>query len=158
MPTKPPKLPDKLSDLLDLAVKDALRLSRGPRPITLNMCEWVRASNPRTKSRCQACLAGSVMLARLGARRDQSASSEDYPAEIGNKLDAINCLRGGFVTTAWYWLENTGIDCARDANAEHGMKAAALAIMADYSADRDGGRAKWSTYRKAARMLRAVGL
>ena len=95
-------LPDKPSELLELAIGDVLEVEKMP-GWELNMRGWIWR---RWDGSCSACLAGAVMLRRLGVvpQEDHYPSPNDEPTRIGNKLHALNFLRKGDMDTAGYLL------------------------------------------------------
>jgi hypothetical protein len=152
MPRKKPiALPDKLSDLIDLAVKDARACARSPR-FKLNMQRWVEPAR-RRGGPCRVCMAGSVLVQSLSFSPRHYWTDAHADATDG-KIFAINDVREGKIQIALNHLKAPALTTNQALSAG---RAAAL-ITDDYSGDRDGGRAKWATYLKAARMLREVGL
>ncbi len=57
---------------------------------------------------CTVCLAGAVMMNRLELPTDDDSGSEltpdDYDDDVGNRLEALNCLRSGDIKGAWCYL------------------------------------------------------
>jgi hypothetical protein len=153
MPRKKPiALPDRLSDLIELAVKDARACEADPR-FKLYMQQWVAPAKRRGEP-CQVCMAGSVLVQSLGfsPRREWTDAEPDDATD--NKIFAVNDVRVGEIQAALYTLHAQAPTTGQALAARR----AATLIGDDYSSGRDGGRAKWSTYLKAARMLREVGL
>lgn len=146
MPTKSKKLsvnlPDKLSDLLELAVKDAQAVKA--KGYTLNMGYWKRYE--RGKS-CSVCMAGAVLVQRGKVPKSKDLAGRDkvnayVDPIVMKKLDLINDMRTG---------ETTNLDT--------GAAPAMMLIRTEYYRGVNGlDRAKWSTYRKAVKMLREAGL
>jgi hypothetical protein len=92
MSNPPNKLPDKLWQLLELAIQSAKDLN--PANYQLDMSTWYHASaNPAF--RCHVCLAGAVMVCKLGVVTNGSVRPEEFDDETRDKLRAIDCLRGG---------------------------------------------------------------
>lgn len=58
------KLPDKLSDLLELAVNDAMSLENSNNYV-LNMLDWHSPYVETTGTKCNVCMAGAVMACTL---------------------------------------------------------------------------------------------
>jgi ribosomal protein S27AE len=96
------KLPDKLSELLYIALEDLEKIEADPR-YKINMDLWHRPNG-----KCSVCAAGSVMAVRLGAHTDDMLEPSDFEKETENKLYAINYLREGRVADAYYMLH--GVD------------------------------------------------
>ena len=95
---------------------------------------------------------------RLSPRRGNvigPSSAANY--EDRGRLFAINSMREGDFRYA-YCTDMGKFDATFTASQNDAMLAASKLIKADFDYDRDGGRAKWRTYLKAAKMLEAVGL
>ena len=90
-------LPDKLSDLLELAVNDVEKVRVNPK-FKLFMNVWYRPS--LDKEICYVCMSGAVMAMSLGACREKELYPDDFPDEIETKLETINCMRSGKYTQA----------------------------------------------------------
>mgnify|MGYP003704073883 FL=1 len=89
-------LPDKMSDLLELAIKDAQSLD--PNVYILHMDMWHHPD--LDTNTCYVCLAGAVMAKELGDKPSQSIIPSDHTTVVTEKLTAINKLRVGDVYTA----------------------------------------------------------
>jgi len=86
------RLPDKMSDLLEVALKDLRRAERHPL-FTVDMGVWIQ---PRAV-RCAVCLAGAALKFELDIKSiDQVISGND----AGRKALALNSLRTGSVSHA----------------------------------------------------------
>lgn len=97
-PTAPVKLPDRLGDLLLLAIKEAKKY-----PVEqLNMYRWVEKKGDK----CAVCLAGAVMMS-LGPIKWTDNTNRAAPGGQGydndtlEKMRAINILRTGS-----FWLKS----------------------------------------------------
>lgn len=129
-------LPEKFSDLIELAVYDAQRFELIPGH-SLNMRQWL--------FHCEACLAGAVMHQTLGLRgcRDvwRTGDAED-------QLRALDSLRQGMLSSlAW----ELGL----------AMPEELLESVDDVVDDAfvpELQRAPWATYLKVAQMFREAGL
>lgn len=121
--TTPP--PDKLSDLIRLALGDLRKCEESPN-YRINMIYW--HLNIPDESRCIVCLAGSVMAQTL-----QFQTSETFNALIHQAYDgldstahrwvagmyALNAARQGWVADAMCWW----LDCNEgDVIAEYARK------------------------------------
>jgi hypothetical protein len=140
----PDILPDKLSDLLDLAVNDALKVSK-LKKFKLNMGDWLETYDD---GNCNVCLAGSVMAGTLKVRTNNAYPSQ-FGLSVSNKLDFLNTIRIGSIHNLfgpYYGLRT------------HSAVKEAFQLIEDDFTYRDNGRAQWNTYRKAAKILRAAGL
>ena len=93
-----PVLPDKLSDLIELAVKDARSLNRDKyRP---HWEYWHASFVPEDGGMCSVCLAGAVMAGTMGVSHEVSAHPYLYSAEEREKLLALDNVREGNVPLA----------------------------------------------------------
>lgn len=162
------KLPEKDSDLLDLAVTDAIRASK-KKGYRLDMGMWVvkerLSSGPnKGKAVCKVCMAGAVMTQTLGVRTTKDCKEfAPYGTVFEHQLRRINGMRMGCF--GGYTLPGTPARAAQDeaggytllgtpARAAHD-EAGAL-VLAHYN--ENTGRAPWRVYRKAAAILREAGL
>lgn len=84
------KLPNKLSELIRVALAD-LELVEGDPRYQVNMERWHRPDFK--KNTCQVCLAGSVMAKTLEAPADEFKTYGDYTQ--GYKLVALDYVRCG---------------------------------------------------------------
>lgn len=83
------RLPDKLSELLYIALEDLEKVEADPR-YKIDMGAWHRPNG-----KCSVCAAGSVMAMRLGVGLDEPAHPGEFDWDTDNKLMAINALRVG---------------------------------------------------------------
>lgn len=138
------KLPDKLSDMLELAVNDAIAAQKLPH-VTLDMGEWLWFEDDGT---CGVCLAGAVMLLTVGGFEDNSWVTRDLGG-AWQKLDAIDDARGGYIVYS--------------ADESLGTKHMPLIVRTGFrdiikrTYNKEQGRAHWATYRAAIRYLRKHG-
>jgi len=90
------KLPDKMSELLTIAMLDLEKAENTPR-YTIDMSAWHEPNG-----HCRVCLAGSVMAMRLGVEDTVSATPGSMAdADTRRKLSAINSLRCGDIRSAY---------------------------------------------------------
>ena len=143
-------LPDKASDLLDLAVTDAIRASKR-KGFRLDMLDWVvsrklESGSNRGKRVCTVCMAGAVMTQTMGLRPEKD--DEIFPSDTGEerKLAQINHMRLGDM----YDVFASTLDQAR-------AKEQAGALIRQHM-NHATGRAPWRVYRKAAQILREADL
>lgn len=93
-------LPDTLHELLGLALKDASWAMESPN-YSLNMGSWHEPYlGGEDEWACDVCLAGAVMARSLGADISLGLCPEVGSA-AGNKLRAINSMRGGYFYEAY---------------------------------------------------------
>lgn len=86
------RLPDRMSDLIEVALRDVRACAMDPRYV-MNMGAW---HDPTGDGRCEVCAAGAVMAKTLGADPDRPM----FPYQCGEeraKLDAICILAMGTV-------------------------------------------------------------
>ena len=128
------KLPEKLSDLLRLAVRDAQACEADPRYV-LYMGEWHR----RAGAHCYVCMAGAIMAQTLGADAGANAMPIDFGTSTRMRLRNVDFLRKG------------------DSALLYGKAEAAGGLIREhYNAAL--GRAPWEIYLQAADMLEKAGL
>jgi hypothetical protein len=92
------ELPEKLSDLLNLALDDLGMVEADPK-YKVVMIEWHSPSPSRTH--CQVCLAGAVMAKSLGVPPEALHAPADFAADVCDKLKALDALRLGTVELAF---------------------------------------------------------
>lgn len=91
-------LPNKPSDLAELALRDMRKAIRSPR-YHISMGEWHVPNET-----CAVCAAGSIMAFTLNARREDRLEPHAFPAPTARKLNAIDDLRMGDVSEAFTTL------------------------------------------------------
>lgn len=144
----------KQSQLLRLAVKDAQACERS-RLYKLSMGTW---HTPNGK--CAVCMAGAIMAKTLGVPRTRFSQPGLFEAEVERALHVVNRMRGGgFGPTSSYAGCACGECCDVSATPKEALAArrAARDLVAEAFDDRLG-RAPWSVYLKAARILSKAGL
>jgi hypothetical protein len=162
------RLPNKLSALLRLAVKDSVA-AEGSRKYFLDMGAWVMPGSLDRNDRegCAVCMAGACMVGALGLRPRAKGLSPGAEVNRGRitwkdreRLLAINTLRDGSLNAALDHLHRSmlGVDRYRPPSAleRRAMKQAASTIAAAY--DHGNARATWPAYRTAANILESAGL
>ena len=95
-------LPDKLSDLIEVALRD-LELVENDKRYTVNM-DWWHRSNLYDHT-CIVCLAGAVMAKSLDVSPDRTRFPNDFDDKTEAKLDALNWARVEDVDYALYHLD-----------------------------------------------------
>lgn len=141
------KLPDKLSDLLELAVTDAEAIEKTPGYV-LDMNEWHKPNG-----NCRVCMAGAVIARTLGVAPTLEANPNNMEDPRQGQLFAIDSMRTGDFCQA-----------ARDIDVDlPGAVDAKLAEFADEYEDlfvgtETQGRLDWGRYREAVAILREAGL
>jgi hypothetical protein len=141
------QLPDTLSDLLEIAVDDCQEVERDERYV-LYMFNWHRPG-VRVDGRCMVCMAGAVMVHRLGLPIECAREPEDFGVATATKLRAIDSMRTGDSLTL---VADSGGTEAQDKKLFRAMESIRRAY------DKQLGRAPWSVYRDAVRALREAGL
>ncbi len=130
------ELPDKLSDLLDLAVKDSQKCEKDDF-YQLFMNAWHMYDG----GICYVCMAGSVLAQTMGVPFNQTIEPTKLPLDVMDKLGDINSVRMGSVPGS--------------VNEE--TRRNFYNIIRPSYKDKTG-RADWESYTKAAEYLRSVGL
>ena len=97
------KLPNKPSDLIDLAMFDLEQIEKDRR-YRVEMSKWHESTVIGGEEICEVCLAGSVMANSLGAIHGREACPQDYDEETAMALDALDCFRLGNVKEGVKWL------------------------------------------------------
>lgn len=108
-------LPDKLSDLLDMALDDLREIEKDGRYI-VNMHYWHVAVHPREDTtKCYVCLAGAVLARKMNHPMVSLHPDGELP-ENEHKLQAIDHLREGNVDLAFkeLGLPDPGLHLNRD--------------------------------------------
>jgi hypothetical protein len=154
------ELPNKLSALLRVAVEDVQKCEADPR-FELEMGMWVVGDVGPTSERCSVCMAGAVMVQRLGVATDSNSHPEDVP-EAERHLLAIDHMRLGNFVSAHQRLSRhpASID------EERALRAATAKVRSDPTLeqwiDDDGDysdpHAAWPVYLEAADILESAGL
>lgn len=80
--------PDKLSDLIELAIKDLKAAMNDPYYI-IDMCEW----HSSLEGICSVCFAGSVMAKTLKKSRFHDLFPHHFPREWQAAFDALDEVR-----------------------------------------------------------------
>ena len=142
------RLPDKLSELIRLAVADCKLVEQDPR-YELDMMEWHNPS--KFGGSCEVCMAGAIMAKTLEAPIEVAftASSGRHSDDEADKLLAIDEIRGGNFETA---LTTLSINCDEHLNE--------IDKLENYVQDRynnEDDRADWDTYLYAADKLEEMG-
>ena len=100
-PSAEPRLPDKPSELIRVALADLAKCQADER-YEINMEEWHR---PQSRSngyefKCLICFAGAAMSQSLGAAPDIKAWPEDFDDPDRRRLLALDAFREGYVKAA----------------------------------------------------------
>lgn len=99
-------LPDKASDLLELALKDMEAIRNNPEYL-LDMGAWHRADVYTGK--CHVCLAGAVIASRLDLPPAVSVNLSDFDEPTVLKLLALDNIRRGDVISGLRYLYGFGL-------------------------------------------------
>lgn len=92
MKKQQPKLPDKPSALIRVALRDLEKCERS-RQYRIDMSTWHRPNG-----QCSVCLAGAVMSQTMQVPASKKIGPYDFKNQnIRAKLFALNAFRGGFV-------------------------------------------------------------
>jgi len=92
------QLPDKLSDLIVLALADLVKVERSKK-YEVNMGVWHRLRQELEGPRCAVCFAGAVMAKTLGAVWGDELDPKSFGVDMV-KLYALNDVRCGNVASA----------------------------------------------------------
>ena len=105
------KLPEKLSDLLQVALED-LRKAEASDQYAVNMRDW----HLPFRRVCSVCLAGSVMAFSLDADITKNLAPVDFDDHTSRRLSALDSLRRGAVDDAacQLWIESDYSHLDRD--------------------------------------------
>lgn len=140
-------LPDKLWQMLTLALEDLTAIERAKSRYVVQMDNWhvpgfvegklgVRKewdTDPdymdRPKASCAVCFAGSVMACTLDIDPDKSMMPEDFPPIIEQKLAAVDAARSGDVREALWTFYAGDLDHHRSNSACYGVD---IRKMKDY--------------------------
>lgn len=148
-----PKLPDKLSELLTLAINDCKVVAKDKR-YHLNMHIWHQPlpGDKAHEDTCEVCMAGAVMANTLSVPITRTQEPCDHDIKTQNKLLAINDMRTGCFGSALddsLWI---GLGDAQ----RHALREASDIVIVEFN--RDSGMAPLSVYLKAAKVLAKAGL
>lgn len=92
-------LPNKLSDLLEVALGDLEKVENDKRYV-VDMDTWHTYQKSNTRNVCCVCLAGSVMAKSLGASVNETIVGGQYNETIAAKLAVLDYCRKGDIRTA----------------------------------------------------------
>lgn len=90
-----PTLPDKMSDLILLALDDLAKVEKDKR---YHVDMWT--FHEKNGDKCDVCFAGSVMAMTLGKKINHRAFPDSFPEDTRWKLVALDELRMGNVGNA----------------------------------------------------------
>lgn len=93
--TKKYELPDKMSDLIYLALHDLSEVEKMKKVYSVDMDTWHSPNG-----RCSVCFAGSVMARTCGLAPDISDTSHKFRKGEWTKFDVLDALRLGHVLEA----------------------------------------------------------
>ena len=97
--TEEPRLPEKMSDLIEVALVDLRKVERMKGRYKIDMEVWHLPNN-----KCAVCHAGAVMACTLNVGPGVEAEPEDFSAWNRRRLTAIDSLRCGDAECAGYNL------------------------------------------------------
>lgn len=147
-------LPDQLSDLLEMSVEDAKAVEATP-GYGLNMGVWVAAGYYPDDPACMACMAGSVMLRRIGVNpisRGKAIHLDGLYARSARRLEAINMMRQGHVPIGTQYRGRYGSGFT-----PRGVALNSLLQPIRDAYDHITKRAPWEVYLEVAKSMRAAG-
>lgn len=141
-------LPNKLSKLIRIAVRDAKKAEVTP-GYRLDMTVFHQNLDPAC---CSVCMAGAVMAFSLNAPKEQYRDPNNYNAS--RKLSAIDAARVGDFSSAFYRLGQQ----VESREQQEAIKEVRGMVASEYQYSGSLFRAPWDTYLKAAAILEKVGL
>jgi hypothetical protein len=95
------ELPEKLSELIEVALEDLEKVERLPKVYRVEMSTWHR----QEEGLCSVCLAGVVIAMRLGLAPTETLKiSSSAPNKTQKALLALNATRCGAVQDAVLYL------------------------------------------------------
>ena len=143
---RPVQLPDRPSDLIELALRDLEACEQDPR-YEINMSRWHYPTDGEPVEEpvdiCLVCLAGSVMAKSLRMPPTKCLAAWDAGDQSG-KLLALDRFREGRIDEG---LKDLGMARGREGMAD--------AEVPTYAVDRDGF---FAAMRSIAKTLRSMGL
>jgi len=96
---KPITLPDKLSDLMQLALDDLAKVEQDPQ-YRVNMGDWHNGTTVAYGNACVVCFAGAVMAKTLGVPSERFVTPARFDEDTRRKLYALDKAREGYVGMA----------------------------------------------------------
>lgn len=96
-------LPDKLSELIRVAIADNRKLMDNPLYV-FNPYVWHDLIDDDPHAPCEICIAGGVIAGTLKSDRLKRLSPHDYRPETRVKLGALDCCRLGHLKEAFIHL------------------------------------------------------
>ena len=145
-------LPNKLSDLLELAMKDVRAIEEDPR-YRLDMSHWHMPSI-ETPGVCLVCMAGAVMANTLEISPTQNFGEPHILVDYmnGPAIRAIDLMRKGAFEAAHYTMGGT------TQTYEPIPMLVELQNLVRGGIDYSDGHAAWEIYDLCVEKLRTVGL
>ena len=133
------ELPDKLSDLICVALEDLDKaIEMG---YAIDMAYWVRSKYYTTK-KCSVCLGGAVMLDIFDLDKEMSYDALDITNGVLKlKLYALDHIRSGYVLKALKIMASAGlVDRNRAAEIGYILDISPARFNMSYETDPDGWR------------------
>lgn len=134
------ELPDKLSDMVALAIADYKALSEFPELYHPDSEVWHQPDYFGDGSACGVCLAGAVVANTFNAAIEERIAFDDFGGDAEIKLSALDKVRQGDI---WPALELLGV-FAGDLFRQGDMPT----IVAVDALEREARAEKWSEMRK----------
>lgn len=105
-------LPDKLSELILVALEDLAKVRADPR-YQINLETWHQSANRNDDGLCSVCFAGAVIAGRMAPDEiNRSIRPDDFADNDDFKLEALNDLRSGLLADALRWLTDEDFSVA----------------------------------------------
>ncbi len=135
--------PTKLSELIRDAVHDAQEIEKREGYV-LNMNAW----HVLVDGVCRVCMAGAIMVCRLGVKREVYARPENFSKRVDDLLLAVDAVRVGRLGLAFEYM-GLEFDCDLSDRLNLKIRSAMNGLIA---------RAQWPTYLEVADELERAGL
>ena len=155
MPRLTNKLPDKPSDLIDVALKDLAKAERSKK-FEINMAHWCTPTDS-SGDVCAVCLGGSVLVGTVGLDAVDGAnwwSDQLTTKHDRNRIIGLDILRSGRIVGFVDRVYDNKISIKRY-NQANGVRYENEHKHCEYNEDPDQFK-RWC--RKVARDLREVGM
>jgi len=94
------KLPEKLSDLIDLALSDMKVMEKSKKHV-IQMQTW---HEPVHENLCSVCFAGGVIANTMGGNHRENLGPSTYNSYEKNRFQAIDSIRCYSVVGAFSWI------------------------------------------------------
>ena len=118
--TRTDTLPEKLSDLIRVAITDMEKIDSKPHLYRVDMGEWHKREDHGI---CKVCFAGAVMAETLHTPHHRTVNFHHFPHPLKMKFGALDQIKDGDVEMS-LWYMSRAKDPQSDRIADHEAKAA----------------------------------